>query len=557
MTPPEAARPADAPAARDLDAAVRRVLGPGAELRDAQRDALDGLADRDTLLVARSGAGKTAVYAIATLLSGRLTVVVSPLLALQRDQVAGLREAGLRAESVSSARGARAQSAALDRAAAGELDVLVLGPEQLVRPPVAAALDRAPVGLVVVDEAHCVSEWGHDFRPDYVQVAGTVERLGRPRVLALTATASPQVRGEIVERLGMVDARVLVHDADRPNIWLGAHHASTPRERDDRVVAVVTELAADPGGAGLVYARTRAHVTELTEALTRAGLPARGYHAGLPARERAAVERAFLTGQQDLVVATSAFGMGVDRADVRFVVHAGPPTSLDAYYQEVGRAGRDGAPARAVLVSRPDDIGLNQYLRSGGVPRQATLAAVLDAVAAAPDGAQDQRAVAQRAGLAARTVSRALGVLLDVGAVQRDGGALVATGMTARAAARTAAARQEERRTVERSRVEVVRAYADTTDCRRRLLLELLGEKHPRPCGTCDNCEAGTSVEVEDAPLRPGQAVEHVEWGAGQVSVVEEDRVTVFFAERGYVTLDTEVALESGLLRPAPRQPAA
>jgi len=557
VTPPEAARPADAPAARDLDAAVRRVLGPGAELRDAQRDALDGLADRDTLLVARSGAGKTAVYAIATLLSGRLTVVVSPLLALQRDQVAGLREAGLRAESVSSARGARAQSAALDRAAAGELDVLVLGPEQLVRPPVAAALDRAPVGLVVVDEAHCVSEWGHDFRPDYVQVAGTVERLGRPRVLALTATASPQVRGEIVERLGMVDARVLVHDADRPNIWLGAHHASTPRERDDRVVAVVTELAADPGGAGLVYARTRAHVTELTEALTRAGLPARGYHAGLPARERAAVERAFLTGRQDLVVATSAFGMGVDRADVRFVVHAGPPTSLDAYYQEVGRAGRDGAPARAVLVSRPDDIGLNQYLRSGGVPRQATLAAVLDAVAAAPDGAQDQRAVAQRAGLAARTVSRALGVLLDVGAVQRDGGALVATGMTARVAARTAAARQEERRTVERSRVEVVRAYADTTDCRRRLLLELLGEKHPRPCGTCDNCEAGTSVEVEDAPLRPGQAVEHVEWGAGQVSVVEEDRVTVFFAERGYVTLDTEVALESGLLRPAPRQPAA
>lgn len=543
----------DGPAsATGLDDAVRRVLGPGAELREAQRDALDGLQEHDTLLVARSGAGKTAVYAVATLLSGRLTVVVSPLLALQRDQVEGLREAGLRAEAVSSARGAAAQRAALERAAAGDLDVLVLGPEQLVRRPVVEALDRAPVGLVVVDEAHCVSEWGHDFRPDYVHVAGTVERLGRPRVLALTATASPQVREEVVERLGMVDPRVLVHDADRPNIWLGAHHAATPRERDDRVVALVAGLAADPGGAGLVYARTRAHVEELVAALESAGLPALGYHAGLPARERARVERAFLHGEHDLVVATSAFGMGVDRADVRFVVHAGPPTSLDAYYQEVGRAGRDGEPARAVLVSRPDDFGLNQYLRSGGVPRRATLATVLDAVRALQDDpAADQAALVAASGLAARTVSRALGVLLDTGAVVREDGALRATGLSAQAAAATAARRQEERATVERSRVEVVRTYADTTDCRRRLLLELLGEPHPQRCGTCDSCDAGTSVEVADAPLRPGQPVEHAEWGAGQVSVVEEDRVTVFFAERGYVTLDTAVAWESGLLRAA------
>lgn len=545
----------DGPAAATatgLDDAVRRVLGPGAELREAQRDALDGLQEHDTLLVARSGAGKTAVYAVATLLSGRLTVVVSPLLALQRDQVEGLRAAGLRAEAVSSARGAAAQRAALERAAAGDLDVLVLGPEQLVRRPVVEALDRAPVGLVVVDEAHCVSEWGHDFRPDYVHVAGTVERLGRPRVLALTATASPQVREEVVERLGMVDPRVLVHDADRPNIWLGAHHAATPRERDDRVVALVAGLAADPGGAGLVYARTRAHVEELVAALGSAGLPALGYHAGLPAKERARVERAFLHGEHDLVVATSAFGMGVDRADVRFVVHAGPPTSLDAYYQEVGRAGRDGEPARAVLVSRPDDFGLNQYLRSGGVPRRATLATVLDAVRALQDDpAADQAALVAASGLAARTVSRALGVLLDTGAVVREDGALRATGLSAQAAAAAAARRQEERATVERSRVEVVRTYADTTDCRRRLLLELLGEPHPQRCGTCDSCDAGTSVEVADAPLRPGQPVEHAEWGAGQVSVVEEDRVTVFFAERGYVTLDTAVAWESGLLRAA------
>lgn len=525
--------------------AVRWVLGEGHRLREAQRDALDGLRDHDTLLVARSGAGKTAVYAIATLLSGRLTVVVSPLLALQRDQVDGLREAGLRAEAVSSARGAGSVREALDRAVAGELDVLVLGPEQLVREPVADALDRAPVGLVVVDEAHCVSEWGHDFRPDYVHVASTVRRLGGPRVLALTATASPHVREEVVDRLGMTEPRVLVHDADRPNIWLGARHAATPGERDDRVVEAVLPLE----GAGLVYGRTRAHVEELVERLAAAGRPALGYHAGLPAAARASVERAFLRGDHDLVVATSAFGMGVDRADVRCVVHAGPPTSLDAYYQEVGRAGRDGDPARALLVVRPEDFGLNQYLRSGGVPRRATLAAVLGAVA---DGAADLRAVAGDSGLAARTASRAVGVLLEVGALERDArGGLRATGVTAAAAAGRAAARHEERRAVERSRVEVVRAYADTTDCRRRLLLELLGEPHPRPCGRCDSCDAGTSAVVEDAPVHPGQAVEHAEFGPGQVSVVEEDRVTVFFADRGYVTLDTAVAWESGLLRAA------
>jgi ATP-dependent DNA helicase RecQ len=167
------------------------------------------------------------------------------------------------------------------------------------------------------------------------------------------------------------------------------------------------------------------------------------------------------------------------------------------------------------------------------------------------DPAADQQALVAASGLAARTVSRALGVLLDTGAVERQDGAVRATGLSAQAAAETAAERQEERAAVERSRVEVVRAYADTTDCRRRLLLELLGEQHPHRCGACDSCDEGTSVEVEDAPLRPGQQVEHAEWGAGQVSVVEEDRVTVFFADRGYVTLDTAVAWGTGLLRAA------
>ncbi|GGB93664.1 RecQ family ATP-dependent DNA helicase [Cellulomonas carbonis] len=528
-----------------LDEAVARVLGEGGRLREAQRDALSGLRAHDTLLVARTGAGKTAVYAIATMMSGRPTVVVSPLLALQRDQVTSLAEAGLRAEAVSSAVPARARRAALEDAARGQVEVLLLAPEQLARDDVVEALAGAGVGLLVVDEAHCVTEWGHDFRPDYLHLAGAAERMGSPRVLALTATASPHVRQEVVERLGMRSPRVLVHDTDRPNIWLGARTTAGAPERD----AAVVESAVATSGAGIVYARTRAHVEELAALLADAGRPALGYHGGMSGRERSRVEEAFLTGEAELVVATSAFGMGVDRADVRFVVHAGPPPSLDAYYQEVGRAGRDGEDALAVLVHHPDDVGPNHYLRAGGAPRRATLQAVLGAVEQGPGTRAD---VAGRSGLGARTVARALAALAAVGGVEERAGTWRRLGGGSVAeVVRAVRERADDAAALDRSRVELVRTYAETTDCRRRVLLELLGEDHPQACGRCDSCDAGTSVDVTDAPFRPGQAVEHVEWGSGTVSVVEQGRVTVLFESRGYVTLDADLVVDSGVLAAA------
>ncbi|WP_315094146.1 RecQ family ATP-dependent DNA helicase [uncultured Cellulomonas sp.] len=526
-----------------LHDAAHRVLGTGARLRDIQSDALDGLTEHDTLLVARSGAGKTAVYAIATLMTGRLTVVVSPLLALQRDQVNALREAGLRADSVSSARTGSQSGAALRAAGDGLLDVLLLAPEQLVRAQVQDALVGADVGLVVVDEAHCVSEWGHDFRPDYLAVAGVVHRLGDPRLLALTATASPRVRTEIVERLGMTAPRVLVHDADRPNIWLGVRHAATSDARDELVV----RTALDEEGPTLVYARTHRHTEALARALTDAGRPTEAYHAGRPAAERTRVQDDFLAGRTDLLVATSAFGMGVDRADIRLVVHAGLPPSLDSYYQEVGRAGRDDQPARAVGAVLPGDVGLNRFLSSPGGPRPASVRAVLGAVT---QGATTRHEVVAATGLTARTTSRALAALLDVGALDSHERGYRPGTIDEPTALRAIRDRRERQRAVDRSRVAMVQTYADSSDCRRRLLLELLGEQHPHRCGACDSCDAGTSVDVLDGRLTGGQPVVHEHWGPGTVSAVEADRVTVLFEERGYVTLDTEVALDFGLLTP-------
>jgi ATP-dependent DNA helicase RecQ len=314
----------------------------------------------------------------------------------------------------------------------------------------------------------------------------------------------------------------------------------------------VVEAAVATDGAGIVYARTHRHVEALAAALADAGRPALVYHAGLPGRQREEAQDAFLSGAADVVVATSAFGMGVDRPDVRWVVHAGPPTSLDAYYQEVGRAGRDGEPAIAILVHRPDDFGLNHYLRSGGGSRPETLRTVLRAVREEPGTRAE---LAERTGLTTRSLSRALGSLVQVGAVGERDGVLVPEEREERprsvdAVLGAVADEREHARAMDRSRVELVRTYADTSDCRRRLLLELLGESHPERCGRCDSCDAGTSLEVDDAPLRAGELVEHREWGTGTVSVVEAERVTVLFEERGYVTLDTAIALDAGLLTP-------
>jgi ATP-dependent DNA helicase RecQ len=509
---------------------------------------------QDTLAVLATGTGKTLVYRVAGQLLPGLTLVISPTLALQQDQLAALAEAGPAAAVLNSLQSSAERRRTLEMLGSGRLEFLLLAPEQLAKPELAGALHSQPPSLFVVDEAHCVSAWGHDFRPDYLALGPTIAALGstaaaRPRVLALTATASPRLREEVVCSLGMTDPAVVVGEVDRPNIWLNAELVVDADAAEAEAIAeLLGRSEQETAGAGIVYVASRRRSEELAEALRAAGLTARHYHGTLARRERTEVHAGFRDGSIPVVVATSAFGLGIDKPDVRLVLHADPPANLDAYYQEIGRAGRDGEPARAVLITRPDGYALPHYFTAREGPGLADLRAVLAALVDRPSRIST---VAGRAGLSRARARRAANALLAVGALAegRDGLARAGGGPDAELAQRAHDTAERHRRQGETA-VELVRRYAETTDCRRRLLLQLLGEPHRRPCRRCDNCAAGTATEQLDLRYPLGSRVRHPEWGVGIVQQYEQDRLVVLFDEAGFRTLSLSLVDEADLLAP-------
>ena len=547
---------------RRIRETARELLGYE-EFRPGQEEAMQSvLSGQDTLAVLPSGAGKSAVYQVAGQLVDGPVLVVSPLIALQRDQVDRLDELdGLegRAAQLNSALSTGDQRAALEGLADGTVRHLFLAPEQLAKPEVVEAIAKAHPALFVVDEAHCVSAWGHDFRPDYLRLGGVVEQLGHPTVLALTATASPPVRAEIVERLGMRDARVVVAGFDRPEIRLEVdHHADAVGKQQGVLDRVLAEIG-DGRGPGIVYSATRKGTEEIAEQLTERGLRARPYHAGLNKAEREDTQRAWMEDELDVVVATTAFGMGIDKPDTRFVVHAEPADSLDSYYQEIGRAGRDGKPALAVLVYRQEDLGLRRFFAAGTAAEeelQQVAGLVQAAAAAGIDQGVDVKDLREETGRGATPLARDLNLLEQVSAVvlDEDGSALrVEEGPRPSEAAAAARELAEHHERVDQSRVEMMRGYAETTECRRQFLLGYFGEQLDDPCGNCDTCSSGAAEEQaavdEASPFPVETAVEHREWGSGIVMRVEDDRLVVLFDEVGYKTLGLAAVTEHGLLR--------
>ena len=489
----------------DLTAALRDHFGFH-RFRPGQLEACQAaLAGRDALVVMPTGSGKSLCYQLPALLRGDLTVVVSPLVALMQDQVEALAARGLgeRVALVNAQRDPAANAAAIRRAAAGDLRLLYVAPERFAAPGFLERMASARVGLFVVDEAHCVSQWGHDFRPDYFRLADAARALGAAAIMASTATATPRVAADVARRLGLRDPLRVATGFDRPNI---AFVVARPAPHEKRAL-IVEALRAEEARPAIVYAGTRAGAEELAADLSGAlGEPAVAYHAGLDREHRAEVQRRFLADDVRVICATNAFGMGVDKANVRTVLHASVPASLEAYYQEAGRAGRDGLPARAVLLAENRDKALHVHFIKREEIEDGLPGWVTDRITAAADGdgryVLDAPVLARDLGGDGDRLRALIGHLTRAGVLSPspsapDRVAGTVLGRFDRRAAALCRASVEEAARARWRQYREIWAYVEKDSCRRAAIMRHFGDRSPPHSGAAGCCDAC------DASLRP------------------------------------------------------
>src|SRR5437764_5368362 len=500
----------------DRLAALREHFGFQA-FRPGQEDAVAAaLAGRDALVVMPTGAGKSLCYQLPALMRDDLTVVVSPLVSLMQDQVEALeRAAPGKAALVNAQQDAEANRRAVDRAVSGEARLLYVAPERFSSRGFYERLRGARVGLFVVDEAHCVSQWGHDFRPDYFRLADAARALGARAIMASTATATPQVATDIAKRLGLRDPVRVTTGFDRPNLSFAVVPCRSTLEKHARIAEALRDDAARPA---IVYAGTRARAEALAASLSVAlGVEALAYHAGLARAERAEAQRRFMDGEVEVVVATNAFGMGVDKANVRTVCHESVPGSVEAYYQEAGRAGRDGRPARALLFAEGRDKGLHVFFIERARVDEAAVGRVAARLAARADngvydiGADELRAMADDED----GVRSIVGHLARAGVLQPApsspdrvrGRVLAAYDRRAVAACRASAGEAEK---VRWRQYRSIWGFVEGDECRRKAILRHFGDRaDPAPAEgvpCCDVCVPGVAPAPPARRALPGRA---------------------------------------------------
>jgi ATP-dependent DNA helicase RecQ len=468
---------------------LRREFGlrhfrPGQE--QIIRSVLEG---RDTLAVLPTGGGKSLTYQLPSLLLPGLTVVVSPLIALIRDQFEKLRAQGIEAIRLDSSLTPTEREETLTLLEEGEQKVVLITPEGATGPGFKKRLGDNPVSLLVIDEAHCVSEWGHDFRPSYLALGALADDLGRPTVLALTATAPPQVREEIVKRLGLRDPAVVVRPVARPNLRFEV----VPCDAEDHKRRELIQYLRRLRRPGIVYCATVREVEELGALCKLARIPAEIYHGRLTKAERDHAHKRFMSsGKRIVMIATSAFGLGVDKPDIRYVIHYQVPGSLEAYVQEAGRAGRDGLASRCILLWLPEDLAVQRHFLSEGPATRSQIQKVLTGLEA---WSQDGRTV-EPAILAMSTevgVTRTKAVLeglREAGLVVEEEGAFRLIGQPKIGDAIKLLTRSnEERRTADRRRLDGMINYANGTECHVMHIRRYFEDAEPTPCGRCDICE--------------------------------------------------------------------
>jgi ATP-dependent DNA helicase RecQ len=473
--------------------------------RPGQREAVAAaLAGRDSMVVMPTGGGKSLCYQLPGIASDDLTVVVSPLIALMADQYLRLRGGGHPVAMIASGMQGPAVTRSLADVRSGRARIVLCSPERFASATFLDALAERRVDLFVVDEAHCVSEWGHDFRPDYLRLRGVIDRLGSPSVMACTATATEQVAEEIIGRLGLHDPHVLRAGFDRPNLSFDVVSLEGTGTKARKRMLLSMALSDPSMRPAIVYCGTRRDVEEVSEQLRSEGLLAVGYHAGMAADERAAAQHRFMEGDAEIVVATNAFGMGVDKADVRVVVHWAIPKSVEAYYQEVGRAGRDGGPARGILLSSRADLGRLINFINGDAVEVADVTGFLSrleshggrgpmVIDALGDRDRICLGIAERAGLCRLEPAR--------------GGRLSVTLLDSGSAGRVASICRGARDRAWRA-YHAVEAFSSATGtCRRRTLLDHFGDVRPgAPEGRCcDVCDPQTIALPDPASLAPAR----------------------------------------------------
>ncbi len=486
------------------------------EFRPGQRETVAAaLAGRDTLVVMPTGGGKSLCYQLPGLASDALTVVVSPLIALMADQYRRLLLGGHPAAMIASGMDPSAATRALNDVRSGRARIVLCSPERFASSTFLEALAQRDVDLFAVDEAHCVSEWGHDFRPDYLRLRGVIDRLGSPTVMACTATATEQVSDEISVRLGLRDPHVMRAGFDRPNLSFDVIALEGTGSKARKQMLLSLALSDPANRPAIVYCGTRRDVEEVTESLRSAGLLAVGYHAGMAADERASAQHRFMEGDAEIVVATNAFGMGVDKAEVRAVIHWAIPKSVEAYYQEVGRGGRDGKPARAILLASRSDLGrLINFINGDAVEADDVLAHMrrLHALSGGqPTVIESPRAnrdriclgIGERAGLC--QLEPAPGGRLQVSfAASQDGREVGSLCRAARDRAWRA--------------YRAVESFSSASgECRRRTLLDHFGDSRPGAPATrcCDVCDPDTIGLPDPLTLTPAKRIKRSRPEAG------------------------------------------